>query len=67
MSANFKPKGIQFQDRTYGQLLLVNMPDHWAHDWLCYKHPDGDGWVTLRKATDADKHTVAEYQKGITR
>lgn len=65
MSAPFKPKGIQFQDRNYGKLMLVDMPDHWAHGWICYEHPDG-GWVTLRKATEADKEAVAEYKKGTT-
>lgn len=56
----FEPVGTRFSGMFRGkrrEMILVN--EGHAKGWICYRHPDGQ-WVTLRKATDADQHELAQ-------
>ena len=56
---SFQPSGFDFI--AGGKTLrLVEMPEHPAHHWIVYQHPDGQ-WVTLRKATQDDFRTLAAF------
>lgn len=55
----FEPIGQRFFDVLSGrEMILVNMPERPdIHEWVCYRHPDGQ-WVTLRRATEDDKQKL---------
>lgn len=50
--------GVEFYDKASGrEMLLIDEGESFG-GWLCYRHPDGQ-WVTLRKATEADRRAIA--------
>jgi len=52
----YEPKGLRFMDANIGEMLLIDEGED-CGGWLCYRHPDGQ-WVTLRRATEADKAVI---------
>lgn len=57
--SEYQPKGLRFYDKASNRnMILVDEPDRHFDGWICYQHPDGN-WVTLRKATDADREALA--------
>ncbi len=55
---SYEPSGgIQFFDAASQRLMkLVEEGD--SKGWICYRHLDGMQWVTLREATDDDRHRL---------
>ena len=60
MNGAYEPKGVRFYDcASQRELLLVGEGEAMA-GWLCYHHPDGHWWVTLRQATQDDIDRIAD-------
>ena len=55
--SEYNPTGTRFYDqRSDREMMLVGCEEPQAgwRGWILYRHPDGQ-WVSLRKATDADR------------
>ncbi len=52
-------EGIEFRSSPFGLLKLQNWHDDGP--WLFKPHPDGDGWVSLRKALEQDIQFVEKH------
>jgi hypothetical protein len=60
MPETYTPKGRHFYDgASEREMLLVEDPDSGFDGWLCYKGAEGQ-WVTLRRATDADRAVLED-------
>lgn len=56
----YTPTGVKFYDGATGrEMILVTdeEPREGLRGWLVYRHAEGH-WVTLRKATAADREAV---------
>lgn len=57
---HYQPSGIRFYDNASKREMMLVYPDEPQESlrgWILFRHPDGQ-WVTLRKATDADRKAI---------
>lgn len=60
MADKFDVPGLEFYDQGKKKTMKYVYPDtkHWCAGWILFKNPGDGGWVTLRKATDADLKAI---------
>ena len=54
---HFQPDGVKWRDAETGRMVTLVHGGEWD-GWLCYQHPDGQQWVTLRKLTQQESDAI---------